>query len=81
MGEAASIRTPSNETFGENIGALVYDTFGLTSGATDFHNVLDQLIEASDSVEEIDAYFTPGLSAQARAYVMSRLAEKPSADG
>lgn len=70
------LRQPSGETFGENVGTLVYDTFGVTSGTTDFHDVLDQLIKLHETVDEIDDYFSPGLSAQARAYVMSRHLKK-----
>lgn len=73
-GDVTAIHEPRGETFGENIGTLVYDAFGLTATATDFHKVLDHLIATEDSFEAINEYFTPGLSAQARAYVMAQIA-------
>lgn len=75
-GEAFSVRSPNLETFGENVGVLTYDTFGLTAAATDFHHVLDSLIEGFDNLEEINELFIPGLSGQSLAYVMTGLARK-----
>jgi hypothetical protein len=62
------------ETFGENIGILTYDTFGLTASNSDFHMTLDRLADGLRSLDEIDPIFSPGLSNQARAYVLARLA-------
>ena len=76
IGDTFTISQPKIETFGENTGVLTYVTFGLTSTSTDFHNVLDHLIESSSSVEEVDEFFEPGLSGQARAYVMSKLRDR-----
>ncbi|WP_416408562.1 AAA family ATPase [Agrobacterium rosae] len=78
-GKSLTIDVPKLETFGENIGVLSYDSFGLTASATDYHQVLDLLIDGCDSIEEIDAAFQPGLSAQARAYVLSKLAKAKKA--
>lgn len=75
-GKSLEIRQPGLETFGENVGVLTYDTFGLTASSTDFHKVLDLLVEGCDSIEEVDALFDPGLSAQARAYVLTRFSRK-----
>ncbi|WP_353098431.1 ATP-binding protein [Stenotrophomonas lactitubi] len=74
VGEELHIKQPKLETFGENIGILIYDTFGLTASSSDFHRALDQLADGLSSVEEIDPIFAPGLSSQARAYVLARLA-------
>ncbi|MDM7983256.1 MAG: AAA family ATPase [Maricaulis sp.] len=81
VGDKTTIAQPDSETFGENIGTLVYDTFGLTASDTDFHNVLDHLIATKTTVDEIDAYFEPTLSAQARAYVIAGLAAKTRGEG
>jgi energy-coupling factor transporter ATP-binding protein EcfA2 len=78
--EGPIITQPMSETFGENIGTLVHDTFGLRAGDTDFHELLDGLIAFFGSFEEIDALFEPGLSAQARAYVMARFADETFTD-
>jgi energy-coupling factor transporter ATP-binding protein EcfA2 len=75
-GRRLTITTPVLETFGESVGILTYDTFRLTASSTDFHKSLDLLISGCDDFEEIDALFDPGLSGQARAYVLSGLAAK-----
>jgi hypothetical protein len=75
-GDVFDILAPALETFGENIGTLTYDAFGLTAASTDYHRVLDVLIQRFSSIEEINGLFTPGLSGQALAYVMAGLARK-----
>lgn len=65
----------STETFGESIGYITAQVFGMESNATDFHTVLDALIQKYKTLEKIEALFLDGvMSHQARAYVMSRLA-------
>lgn len=76
IGRKLELNQPKLETFGESIGVLTYDTFGLTASSTDFHKVLDLLVDGADSPEELDALFEPGMSAQARAYVLARFASK-----
>lgn len=73
-GKITAIQKPSKETFGENIGTLTGETFGLNTRATDFHAVLDRLIKEHKNLDIIEEFFQPyGLSMQARAYVMSQL--------
>ncbi|MCG7505840.1 AAA family ATPase [Mesorhizobium retamae] len=76
IGDHFEISAPKMETFGENVGILTQGTFGLTSAATDFHHVLDLLIEGCDNLDEINQCFSPELSGQALAYVMAGLARK-----
>jgi energy-coupling factor transporter ATP-binding protein EcfA2 len=76
IGNTFSVLAPNLETFGENVGVLTYDTFGLTAATTDFHHILDLLIQGFNSLEEINQLFTPRLSGQALAYVMAGLARK-----
>ncbi|WP_316239124.1 AAA family ATPase [Bradyrhizobium sp. SZCCHNR1015] len=75
-GDSFSVEQPKAETFGENAGILTQTIFGLTSAATDYHHVLDLLIENFDTVEQVNELFSPGLSAQALGYVMAGLARK-----
>ena len=73
-GDITDVYATSVESFGENVGTLTSEVFGLHSEATDFYRVLDSLIESQKDLDKIEAYFRPsGLSFQARAYVMSRL--------
>lgn len=74
-GDLTSVRPVSTETFGESIGHITAQVFGMESNATDFHKVLDSLIEKYQAVEKIEALFMDGLmSHQGRAYVLSCLA-------
>jgi energy-coupling factor transporter ATP-binding protein EcfA2 len=75
-GESIAIRPVTAETFGESIGLITAQVFGMESNATDFHEVLERVIKKYKSLEEIEKLFLGGaMSNQARAYVMSRLAE------
>lgn len=76
IGDHFEINAPKIETFGENVGLLTQGIFGLTSAATDFHHVLDLLIEGCDSLDEINQCFSPELSGQALAYVMAGVVRK-----
>lgn len=70
---ADAVGVPS-ETFGENVGSLTNNVFGMNSEVTDFHRVLDMLVDQLGDLDRIERLFEPhGLSNQARAYVMSRL--------
>ncbi|MDV4180217.1 AAA family ATPase [Rhizobium brockwellii] len=71
-----TIAVPNRETFGENVGLLTYDAFGLTASSTDFHEALDILVRSGEGLTQIEALFTNGLSSQARAYVLAKLATK-----
>jgi len=74
-GDFTSVLPVSTETFGESIGHITAQVFGMESNATDFHTVLDSLIEKYHTVEKIEALFMDGvMSHQGRAYVLSRLA-------
>ena len=75
-GSELTIKRPKIETYGENIGILTYDSFGLTAASTDYHAALDLLADAYDTLDEIETAFKHGLSAQARAYVLSKQAKR-----
>lgn len=76
IGDGLEIGTPKIETFGENVGILTYNSFGLTASSTDYHQVLDLLVTGCISIEEIEEFFPNGLSGQAFAYVHAKFAEK-----
>jgi len=48
--------------------------FGLTADATDFHVTLARMVDRGMSLEAIEGMFEGGLSMQARAFVMTKLA-------
>ena len=76
-GEMTTVTPVSTETFGENIGLITAQVFGMESNVTDFHEVLDKLISKYKSIEKIEALFKDGvMSHQARSYVLVRLSNK-----
>lgn len=65
--------SPKRETFGESIGLITAEVFGLNAEATDYHKVLDKLIREYGGQDEIEALFLNGrMSHQARSYVMAK---------
>jgi predicted ATPase len=76
QGGQITVVAPQIEVFGENIGLITAEVFGLTSEVTDYHEILDGLVAGRENIDRIEALFERGLSTQARAYVMTRLAER-----
>lgn len=75
-GSSFAVRPLLSETFGESIGLITAQVFGMESDALDYHRVLDNLIREKKTIEKIEAEFLDGLmSNQARAYVLARLSE------
>jgi hypothetical protein len=71
-GAVTAVLSPTIETFGENVGALTTEVFGLHAETTGFYWILDWLVANKRDLDEIEKYFEPfGLSPQARAYVRS----------
>jgi len=75
-GDETTIHRPKIETYGESIGEITNEVFGLTSDTTDFHTVLLSLVQQGLSLEKIEALFDRGLSLQARAFVLSELVQR-----
>lgn len=75
-GTETTIHPPRIETYGESIGEITDEVFGLNSDATDFHKTLQGLVQGGMTLETIEGLFERGLSLQARAYVMSEMARK-----
>src|SRR3990167_3555360 len=72
-GDITSVLGLNSETFGESIGLITAEVFGLNSETTDYHRVLDKLLTKYSDQEELEALFLNGqMSHQARGYTMSR---------
>lgn len=79
-GSLSVAESPEIETFGENAGTITYSIFGLSADTTDFHSHLDRLVDKLKALDPIEQLFPNGLSHQARAYAMTRLAAKGQTD-
>src|SRR3546814_17742485 len=78
FGAKTRIAAPRIETYGESIGELTNEIFGLSADATGYHQALAQLGDADLPLEAIQVFFEHGPSLQARAFVITMLA-RPSA--
>jgi hypothetical protein len=75
-GEQAFAERPEVETFGENVGVLTREAFGLEVTESGFHQLLKHAVSTGDSYEEVvqrfDAQLGAEASAIARALVVTR---------
>lgn len=76
-GEITTLSPVSTETFGESIGLITSEVFKLQAEATDYHKVLDRLIDDFKEIDAIESLFLDGMmSHQARGYVLSRIGSR-----
>jgi predicted ATPase len=64
-GDELTAHRPNLETYGESVGELTYDVFGLEVSSTGFHAAIAAEVEAGGTYEEIAQRFS-GLGAEAR---------------
>lgn len=72
-GDSLVAERPSIETFGENVGVLTREVFGLEVTEAGYHQLLRQAVDEADSYEEVMATFDQALGAEARALVRALL--------
>lgn len=68
-GHEANAERPEIETFGENVGVLTREVFGLEVTQSGFHKLLGEAVERERSFEAIQFLFGDQLGAEARAIV------------
>lgn len=73
-GDQLAAERPEIETFGENVGVLTREVFGLEVTASGFHRMLEDLVERGYGYDEIVAEFSDGLGLEARSIVRALLA-------
>lgn len=69
-----SVERPLLETFGENVGTLTDEVFGLEVTATGFHTVLARAAELNQNYEEALASLGNQLGTEGRAVLRARIA-------
>jgi energy-coupling factor transporter ATP-binding protein EcfA2 len=67
---------PEIETFGENVGVLTREAFGLEVTRTGFHQLLADAVERGGTFEQVVAQFNNRLGAEALAIVRALVATK-----
>ena len=69
---------PERETFGENVGILTRETFGLEVSKSGFHEMMLKAVEAGGTFESISSEYKNQLGAEARAILLSQIATERS---
>lgn len=69
---------PERETFGENVGTLTRETFGLEVSKSGFHELMQTAVESGGTFASICADYGDHLGAEAKAILLSLLAERDS---
>ena len=67
---------PTNETFGENVGVLTREVFGLEVSKSGFHEVLKNAVDEGISFEQIKTQFSNQLGFEAQAVLRVLVADR-----
>lgn len=74
-------RRPAIETFGENVGILTREVFGLEVVKSGFHDLLVKSVDAGDSYEEIVDEYRGQLGVEARALLKALVVHRDRSKG
>jgi predicted ATPase len=77
-GKSVAAERPKHETFGENVGELTHEIFGLEVTASGFHTLLAHVIDKGLSYEQVVDRFDNQLGDEARAIIRSLIATRDS---
>lgn len=73
-------RRPRIETYGENVGVLTHEIFGLEVMKSGFYAEIGKAVDVFDTYEEVLDYFTGQLGDEAKGLVRILLADKRAGD-
>ncbi len=79
-GHVSVAERPTIETFGENVGVLTREVFGLEVTHTGFHKLLLKAVEDDPDYENVLHRFSGQIGAEAKAIVMGLIANRNSKD-
>jgi predicted ATPase len=77
-GSDAKAKRPSCETFGENVGTLTHEVFGLEAMKSGFYSLLTELVAKGNNKTQILLKFDNQLGSDARAVLATLLATQSS---
>ncbi|MDO8775730.1 MAG: AAA family ATPase [Burkholderiaceae bacterium] len=69
---------PERETFGENVGILTREVFGLEVSKSGFHEMMQSAVDSGGSFDEILEQYGGQLGAEAKAILLSLIATRDS---
>lgn len=76
FGNSMAARRPSIETFGENVGTLTREIFGLEVTKSGFYKLLNDSVKAGGSFESILQEYGNQIGFEAKAILMSLISER-----
>ncbi|MDQ0887896.1 putative ATPase [Paenibacillus sp. V4I9] len=74
-GNQINIQRPRFETFGENVGVLTEEVFGLEIPKTGFHTLLRKIVEEDPDFDEVVERFNNELSIEAKSVIRTYINE------
>jgi predicted ATP-dependent endonuclease of OLD family len=69
---------PERETFGENVGMLTREVFGLEVSKSGFNQMLQEAVDAGGNFDSILEEYSDQLGAEAKAILLSQIAARDS---
>jgi len=75
-GDERIAERPRIETFGENVGILIHEIFGLEVTSSGFYHVNNETVNNSDSIDEVFETFKNQLGGEAKAIAFSLFNQK-----
>jgi predicted ATPase len=81
VGKSIAVRRPEIETFGENVGLLTTEVFSLEVERLGFHEILAKCVSDGRTFDEIVSEFNGQLGLEARAILMTLIADRDKDDG
>ena len=75
-GSNANVDRLQIESFGENVGSLTQEVFGLEVSKSGFHNLINESVEQNDTYEDVINQFDNQLGLEAKAIVLALMAIK-----
>ncbi|MER6476885.1 AAA family ATPase [Streptomyces filamentosus] len=79
-GDVYTARRPRIETYGENVGVLTHEIFGLEVIKSGFYSKIEEAVDRYDTFEEVLAHFNQQLGDEAKGLVRILLADKEYED-
>lgn len=73
QGNLSTIKRINRNTFGENVGVLTHEVFGLEVTNSGFHKILEEAVKKFNTFEEINDYFNHALGFEAQSIVRQLL--------
>lgn len=77
---SVELSRPKIQTFGENVGTLTREVFGLENHNSGYHSLLKAAVDKFDTFEDVSRYFNKQLGAEAKTIVRTLLLLKGKED-